>query len=53
MTFWWWVLLFGGIALAASGSSRMLGLRLWRKAKVLLAELAPAQRGRRHARGAP
>jgi len=40
VTFWWWVLVFGGIAIAALGIHVVLGLRLWRKAKVLLAELA-------------
>lgn len=40
MTFWWWVLLFGGIALAGLGLFAMLGLQLWRKGKTLLAELA-------------
>ena len=40
MTFWWWVLVFGGIAIMALALFAMLGLRLWRKAKVLLAELA-------------
>ena len=39
MSFWWWVLVFGGIAMAALGLFALLGLRLWRKAKVLVAEL--------------
>lgn len=40
MGFWWWVLVFGGIAVVALGLFAVLGLRLWRRAKVLLAELA-------------
>ena len=39
MGFWWWVLVFGGISLAALCSVRLLGLRLFRKAKVLFSEL--------------
>ena len=40
MTGWWWVLLFGGIAVAALGLFVVLGRQLWGKAKVLLDELA-------------
>jgi hypothetical protein len=39
VSFWWWVLIFGGIAVAALGLFAMLGLQLWRKGKVLLADL--------------
>jgi hypothetical protein len=40
VTGWWWVLLFGGIAVAALGFFVVVGLQLWGKAKVLLDELA-------------
>jgi len=40
VNFWWWFLLFGGIAVAALGLFVLVGLQLWRKAKVLVAELA-------------
>ena len=39
MGFWWWVLIFGGIALAAVALYVVLGLGLWRRAKVLMREL--------------
>lgn len=39
MSFWWWVLVFGGIAVIALGLFAMLGRQLWRKGKALLADL--------------
>ena len=40
MSFWWWVLIFGAIGVVALGLFAMLGLRLWRKAKTLFADIA-------------
>jgi hypothetical protein len=37
---WWWVLIFGGIAVGALAVFGALGLQLWRKGKALLADLA-------------
>lgn len=39
MGFWWWVLIFAGIGLAALVLYTLLGLSLWRKAKLVTAEL--------------
>lgn len=36
---WWLVLIFGGIGLFALALYAVLGLSLWRKAKVLMADL--------------
>ena len=40
MTFWWWVLVFGSIAVGALVIFGMLGLKIWRKARVLLVDLS-------------
>jgi len=40
MGFWWWVLIFAGIGLAALVLCALLGLSLWRKAKIVMADLA-------------
>jgi hypothetical protein len=40
VTFWWWVLLFGAIAVGALVLFAVLGRQLWRKSNVLLTELA-------------
>lgn len=39
MAFWWWVLIFGGIAAVALALYGILGLRLWRKTRLLLSDL--------------
>lgn len=39
MTFWWWVLVYGGIAVAALVLYGLLGLGLWRTTKQLKAEI--------------
>lgn len=39
MGFWWWVLIFAGIGLAALVLYALLGLSLWRKTKVVAADL--------------
>lgn len=37
---WWWVLLWAVLLLAAGAFYLLLGLRLWRQTKALLAESA-------------
>lgn len=39
MGFWWWVLIFVDIGLAALALFALLGLSLWRKTKVVAADL--------------
>jgi hypothetical protein len=39
VTFWWWVLIFGGIAIGGLALFAVLGLQLWHKIKALLKEL--------------
>lgn len=39
MGFWWWVLVYVGIAVVALILYALLGLSLWRKTKVLMGEL--------------
>lgn len=39
MSFWWWVLLYGGIAVLALVLYGVLGLGLWRRAKRLTADI--------------
>ena len=39
MSFWWWVLIFVGIAAIGSAVYALLGLQLWRKFRRLTAEI--------------
>ena len=39
MSFWWWVLVLGGIAVVGLVVLAVLGLGLWRRSKVLITQL--------------
>jgi len=39
VSFWWWVLVYGGIAAAALVLFGVLGLGLWRRSKQLSSEI--------------
>lgn len=40
VSFWWWVLLYGAITVAALVTYAVIGLGLWRRTKQLSADIA-------------